>query len=39
MNFDFDGMQGAPLVAALLVLAAVIVLGSISFAFQGQIQF
>lgn len=39
MDFDFEGMQGAPLVAALLVLVAVIVLGSVSFAFQGQIQF
>ena len=39
MDFDFDGMQGAPLMAAVLVLVAVIVLGSISFGFQGQVQF
>lgn len=38
-DFDFDGMQGAPLMAAVLVLIAVIVLGSISFGFQGQVQF
>lgn len=39
MEFDFDGMQGAPLMAAVLVLVAVIILGSVSFAFQGQVQF
>lgn len=36
---DFSNLQGAPLVAALIVLSAVVFLGGISLAFQGNIQF
>jgi hypothetical protein len=36
---DWSNASGVPMVAALIVLFAVIVLGSISFAFQGSIQF
>jgi hypothetical protein len=31
--------QGAPIVAAIIVLVAVLALGMVSFAFQGSIQF
>jgi len=34
-----SNIGGAPLVAALIVLFAVIALGGISFAFQGSVQF
>lgn len=34
-----DNLQGAPLMAAVIVLVAVLILGGISFAFQGNIQF
>lgn len=36
---DFSNLRGAPLVAALIVLGAVIFLGGVSLAFQGNIQF
>lgn len=36
---DFEQAKGPPLVAAIIVLLAVVVLGGISFAFQGSIQF
>jgi hypothetical protein len=36
---DFENAQGAPLVAAVIVLLAIVALGGISFAFQGSIQF
>jgi len=36
---DFQNAQGAPLIAAVLVLVAIVALGGISFAFQGSIQF
>lgn len=39
MDFDLDNARGAPLFAAILVLLAVVVLGAVSFAFQGSIQF
>lgn len=37
--FDFNNAQGAPMMAALIVLIAVVILGGISFAFQGSVQF
>lgn len=37
--FDFESASGAPLMAAFIVLIAVIVLGGVSFAFQGSVQF
>ncbi len=36
---DFSHSQGAPLVAATIVLIAIALLGGISFAFQGSVQF
>lgn len=36
---DFSNSQGAPLMAAVIVLVAIVVLGSLSFAFQGHVQF
>ena len=36
---DFENAQGAPLVAAVIVLLAIVALGGISFAFQGSFQF
>lgn len=36
---DIKNAQGAPLVAAIIVLLAVVVLGAVSFAFQGSVQF
>jgi hypothetical protein len=39
MQWDMSTIGGAPLVAALIVLFAVLALGGISFAFQGAIQF
>lgn len=36
---DTANMQGAPLAAAIIVLIAVLVLGGISLAFQGHVQF
>jgi hypothetical protein len=39
MQWDVSNISGAPLVAALIVLFAVIALGGISFAFQGSVQF
>jgi hypothetical protein len=36
---DFSQAQGAPLMAAVLVLLAIVVLGGISFAFSGNVQF
>ena len=37
--FDFESAAGAPMVCAVIVLLAVVVLGGISFAFQGSVQF
>lgn len=39
MQWDMSNVGGAPLVAALIVLFAVLAIGGISFAFQGNIQF
>lgn len=36
---NFDQAQGAPMVCAVIVLLAVVILGGISFAFQGSVQF
>lgn len=36
---DFEQAKGTPLVAAIIVLLAVVVLGAISFSFQGSVQF
>ena len=36
---DLNNSQGAPLFSAILVLVAIVILGGISFAFQGSIQF
>jgi hypothetical protein len=36
---SLDNARGAPLVAAIIVMVAVIVLGGFAFAFQGSIQF
>jgi hypothetical protein len=36
---NFEQAQGAPLICAVIVLLAVVVLGGISFAFQGSVQF
>lgn len=36
---DIGNAQGAPLMAAFLVLIAVVVLGGIAFTFSGSIQF
>lgn len=36
---NFEKAQGAPMIAAIIVLIAVVILGGISFAFQGSIQF
>lgn len=36
---DLDLPQGAPLAVGIIVLLAIIVLGGISFGFQGSIQF
>jgi hypothetical protein len=35
---DFGHMQGAPLVAGLLVLIALAVLGALHFGFSGSVQ-
>ncbi len=39
MDFDFQNAYGTPLMAAVIVLLAVVVLGAVSFAFQGSVQF
>lgn len=36
---DFSQASGAPMAAAIIVLLAIVVLGGISFAFQGSVQF
>lgn len=36
---DVSNLTGAPLAAAIIVLLAVVVLGGVSLAFQGNIQF
>jgi hypothetical protein len=36
---DVRNAQGTPLMAAVLVLLAVVILGSISVAFSGSVQF
>lgn len=36
---NFENAAGAPVVCAFIVLLAIAVLGGISFAFQGSIQF
>lgn len=36
---DFTRAQGAPFIAAVLVLVAIVALGGLSFAFQGSVQF
>jgi hypothetical protein len=36
---NFEAAKGPPMVAAFIVLLAIVLLGSISFAFQGSVQF
>jgi hypothetical protein len=36
---DFQNAQGAPLVAAIIVLGAILALGGVGFVFKGSIQF
>ena len=36
---DFEAAKGTPLVCAAIVLIAIIILGGISVAFQGSVQF
>jgi hypothetical protein len=37
--FDFEAAKGPPLICAVIVLIAIVVLGGISFGFQGAVQF
>jgi hypothetical protein len=39
MGFDLENAKGAPLMAAVIIMIAIIALGGMSFAFQGSIQF
>jgi hypothetical protein len=36
---DWENAKGAPLTAAIIVLLAIVALGGISLAFQGNVQF
>ena len=36
---NFENAQGAPMVCAIIVLLAIVVLGGIGVAFQGSVQF
>ncbi len=36
---NFDQAKGPPMIAAVIVLIAIALLGGISFAFQGSVQF
>jgi len=36
---NFENASGAPMMAAVLVLIAIVVLGGIGVAFQGSVQF
>lgn len=36
---NFEQAKGTPLIAATIVLLAIVLLGGISFGFQGSIQF
>jgi hypothetical protein len=36
---SLENAKGAPLVAAIIVMVAVVLLGGFAFAFQGSIQF